>query len=269
MGVSVYPATVSSAGPDANSITCASANTLYGAALSLSPAIYTISCATTTVAKVEFLSNISTVITTGTTVSGTITVNLATQCDRVRVWTDTGSNIVVTITLTASAINNDISGTLQTITSSQTYTGTSTSGYAYAMLVGGGKGGSSGNASGADEGTNGYAGQVVGGIVALTGSMPIVIGTGGAGGAATPGYSYGTINPGTNGTATTFAGLTANGGGTNTAATPTSIYGFMAYPTTSPYGVGGSRGNPGGGGNGVGGGAGAAGTSGAVYILRY
>jgi hypothetical protein len=136
------------------------------------------------------------------------------------------------------------------------------------MLVGGGKGGSSGDAVGSG-GSAGFAGQVVGSIVALTGSMPVFIGSGGAGGAATAGFSYGTVNQGTNGTSTTFAGLTATGGGVNTSSTPTSVYSFIVNGSTTPRGIGGTGGAAGGGGNGQGGGAGGTGGNGVLYVLRF
>ncbi len=85
MAISVFPVAVASTGPNASAITAASANTLYSAAYSYAPGIYTISCASGTVARVQFLSDTSTVITTATTSSGTVTINLGTAADRVRV----------------------------------------------------------------------------------------------------------------------------------------------------------------------------------------
>ena len=193
-------------GINANSITCVSANTLYQGLISLDPAIYTVTCASSTVAKVEFFSGISTLITTATTASGTVAINLASAADRVRIWTDTGSNIVVTITKTASALTNNVSGTLDTITTTSTYTGTSTSGYGYILLSGGG-GGGCGRDTGTNEGVGGGGSSgVYTNVVALTGSMAVVIGAFGAGGSSS----------GTNGTAggsSSFAGVTVTGGG--------------------------------------------------------
>jgi len=193
---------------NASSITCISANILYAGSVSLDPAIYTITCASSTIANVEFFSGISTLITTATTSSGTVSINLASAADRVRIWTNTGSNIVVTITKTAGALTNNFSGTLDTITTigSSTYTGTSTSGYGYVLLSGGG-GGGCGRDSGINEGVGGGGSSgCYTGVVALTGSMAVVIGAAGVGGS-----SSGTS--GTAGGSSTFAGVTVTGGG--------------------------------------------------------
>lgn len=198
------PAAVASS-INASSITATAANTMYTSALSLDPAVYTVTCTSTTIAKVYFYSGVSTLVTTATTVSGTVTIQLGSAVDRVRLWTDTGANIVVTITKVASALTNGFSGTLDTITSSTTYTGTSASGYGYAVLVGGG-GGGGGASWNVGNGTAGAAGAVCNKLVQLTGSMPVVIGTAGTGGA----YN---VDNGTAGGNSTFAGMTAGGGG--------------------------------------------------------
>jgi len=207
MPIEVYPVPVSvTSSINANSITATAAFTLYEGMVTLDPAIYTVTCASATIAKVQFLSNTSTIITTATTASGTVSINLASAADRVRVWTDTGSNVVVTITKTASALTDIFSGTLDTITSSGTYTGTSTSGFAYAVLAGGGGGGAGGGQSNQVGGIGGGSGGVAEKLVTLTGSMAVTIGTGGAGGA----YQHGAASAGGG---STFAGMTANGGG--------------------------------------------------------
>jgi hypothetical protein len=204
MAISVFPAPVTSS-INASSITAVSANTLYGASITLDAAIYTITCASGTTTNIDFYSGAATLITSATTSSGTVTVNLASNADRVRLWTNTGSNIVVTIAKTASALTNNISGTLDTITTTSTYTGTSTSGYAYAVLVGGGGGGAGGSNSTAAGGGGGGSGGVGASFVTLTGSMSVVIGDAGTAGAiATNGGAGG---------ASTFAGMTCNGGG--------------------------------------------------------
>lgn len=205
MAISVFPAPVTSS-INASAITAASANTMYAASLALEPSIYTITCASGTITNVEFYSGVATLVTTATTSSGNVTINLGSSVDRVRLWTNTGSNVVVTITKTANALINNFSGTLDTITTigSSTYTGTSTSGYAYAVLVGGG-GGASGHSGASNTGCGGGGGGVTGKFVTLTGSMPVVIGAGGAGGTSS--------TAGTNGGNSTFAGMTSGGGG--------------------------------------------------------
>jgi hypothetical protein len=203
MAISVFPTAVtSSSSINANSVTAASPNVLYEGRLTLEPAIYQITCASGTIANIQFLSSPNTVITSSVTSSGTVTLNLGNTVDRVRVWTNTGSNIVVTITKIANSLTNQFSGTLDTITASGTYTGTSTSGYAYAVLVGGGGGGGGGGQF--NRGIGGASGGICGKIVTLTGSMEVVIGSGGLAGA--PGGNA------TNAGASTFDGMTAGGG---------------------------------------------------------
>jgi len=201
MASAVFPAPVTSS-INASSITATAANTLYEGRVTLTPAIYTITCVNTTIATIEFYSSADTYISNAVTVSGTVTINLASAADRVRLWTDTGSNVVVTITKVASALTDVFSGTLDTITSSGTYTGTSTSGFGYALVVGGGGAGINHTSGGNQGGGGGGSGGVGGKVVALTGSMAVTVGTGGTGGNGGGGA----------GLASVFAGITANGG---------------------------------------------------------
>lgn len=294
---------------NASSITATSAKTLYEGRVALDPAIYTITCTSTTVATVYFYSGINTLVTTAVTASGTVAINLASAVDRIRVFTDTGSNIVVTITKTAGALSNVFTGTLDTVTTtgSSTYTGTSSSGYGYAIIVGGGGGGTGGNQN--YFGGGGGAGGACGKLVALTGSMAVTIGTGGAG----SGYN----GNGSAGTSSTFAGMTAGGGGgapnangvgrvqgTNGTASGGDINngagggpsaaqqnnpGYAGYSGNGPltpypfvvatigtggYGNVGTAGagtgyGAGGGGGGYENGSGAAGTQGVLYVLKF
>jgi hypothetical protein len=205
MASAVFPAPAAASSINASSITATTAFTLYEGRFDLQPAIYAITCTSSTIAKAEFYSGTTTLITTATTVSGTVTVNLGTAADRVRVWTNTGSNIVVTFTKVAEALTTAITGTLDTITASGTYTGTSTSGLAYAVLVGGGGGGGGATYNTGSSG-NGGVGGVCNKLVTLTGSMAVTIGTAGVGGS-------GMTSNGTAGTSSTFASMTAGGGG--------------------------------------------------------
>jgi hypothetical protein len=204
MAISVLPAPVTSS-INANAITATTADTMYEGIVTLDPAIYTITCASATITNIQFFSGVSTLITSAVTASGTVSINLASAADRVRLWTDTGSNVVVTITKTASAMSNVFSGTLDTVTSTGTYTGTSTSGYGYAVLVGGGGAGGSCTSGGSERsGGGGGSGGVGGKFVQLTGSMSVTIG---AAGTATAGQA------GAAGGNSSFGGITANGGG--------------------------------------------------------
>lgn len=201
MSASVFPTPVVST-LNANAMTCASANTLYEGLSNFDSAVYSITCVSSTVATVDFYNGAGNFVASASTTNGSVSVNLGSPADRVRVWTNTGSNIVVTITKTSSALVNNISGTLDTITANTTYTATSTSGYAYAVAVGGG-GGGGGGISSSYGGGGGGSGAVAAKLVQLTGSLPVVIGTAGAGGVAAAGG---------NGGATTFAGMSAGGG---------------------------------------------------------
>jgi len=213
MTISVFPAAVTSS-LNADAITATASDTFYEGRKTFDAAIYQITCASGTVANFEFW-NLGTLITSGTTSSGIATINLASTADRIRLWTNTGSNIVVTITKTAGALTNQFSGTLDTVTTvgPSTYTGTSTSGKGYALLVGGGGGGGgcNPNSNNGAGGGGGGSGAVCAKIVTLTGSMAVTIGAGGLGGAAG-------LNAGTAGGASTFDGMTAGGGSGGNAA---------------------------------------------------
>lgn len=246
MGATVFPAPVTSS-VNSSAITCASANTLYGANVNLATGIYTITCTSTTIAKVEFYSDNTTLITRATTASGTVAINLATAATKVRIWTDTGSNIVVTIALTANALSNNISGTLDTVTTvgSSTYTGTSTSGYGFFLLAGGGGQGGGNSGYQYTNGGGGGSGGYQYGIVALTGSMPVTIGAGGSGIDARMGAKA------ADGGSSTFAGYTAGGGGGGYGGGDGNDSGTKCDPGAAgiPNGVaggGGNGGNPGG-----------------------
>jgi hypothetical protein len=298
MAISVFPTPVVSS-LNASAITATAANTMYEALLSLDPAIYTVTCASATVTRFEFYSGASTLVTKGQTVSGTVSINVASSADRIRLWTDTGSNVVVTITKTASSLTNQFSGTLDTVTATGTYTGTSTSGFGYCVLVGGGGGGSSSVDNNSICGGGGGGGVAIK-LLALTGSMAVTIGAAGANGAATgtaggnSTFSTLTANGGsggirgagggTGGTATggeynltgTSGGAGSNnGGGDANGGSPDSSVSKFAVATIGTGGSGASgegdvgTGYGAGGGGGKGGNAGANGTAGVLYVLRF
>ena len=278
MASNVFPVAVaaSSSGSTASAITCTAANTMYEAGLDLTPGIYTITCASGTIATVQFFSNVNTLVTTGVTSSGTVTINLASSVDRIRVWTSTGSSIVVTITLTAAALTNRFSGTVETITSSTTYNTAAPSGYAYVMVCGGG---GAGGYYGANVGGGGGAGGVGYGLISLSVPVSISIGAGGVSNGGSGGTTnFGNIaaNGGGGGSNNTvgggggsFSGIATGqngvaGSGTSGGLNP-SPYGFFAYPNIGTVGKPStlSAGGAGGTGNGGDGGAGV------VYILRH
>jgi hypothetical protein len=220
VAIEIFPVPVEST-INANSITATSPHTLYQGLVDLQPAIYTITCINSTIAKIQLFSGNSTLVTTTETVTGTVTINLGTAVDRVRVWTNTGSDVVVTFTKIAAALSG-ITGTIDIVTSTGTYTGTSTSGYGYAVLVGGG-GGGGGNQWNRSGASSGGAGGVCSKFVQLTGSMAVTIGSAGSAG-------IGITGVGTSGGTSTFAGMSAGGGqggsfGTNPDSTPTALGG--------------------------------------------
>ena len=204
MAIEVFPAAVTST-TDASSITATSSDTMYEGRISFDPAIYEITCASGTITNIQFFSGAGTLITSAVTVSGIVSINLATAADRVRIWTNTGSDVVVTVTKIASALTNQFSGTLDTITSTGNYTGTSTSGYGYFVLVGGGGGGRSMSGYGVSGGGGG-SGGVGGKFVALTGSMSVTIGAQGNANAVSADTS------GNAGGTSIFSEVTVNGG---------------------------------------------------------
>lgn len=297
MAISVFPAPVTST-LNASAITAVAANTLYEGRATFEPAIYTITCASGVITNFEFYSSAETVVTTGVTSSGTVAINLASTADRIRLWTNTGTNTVVTITKTASALTNAFSGTLDTVSTlgSSTYTGTSASGFGYAILFGGGGGGGhSGGANGARRG--GGPGSRVEGLVALTGSMPVVIGAGGTsaaiGGNSTfAGWTAGAGAYGSTGGNSTIAG-NASSGGTYRGTDGIPVYQFVKSGSTgaggdftgainpgsgSGIGTGGASGASGNNGNnatgyaaggGAGNAAGGSGSQGVLYVLRF
>ena len=184
----------------------ASANTVYStSSLSLSPGIYTVTCVNTTNATVTFWGGTS-VLTTVTTASGTITANLAAECTKITYFTSTGSSIEVSVQRTGNALTYSASGTLETLTNTQTYAGT---GYAYVVAVGAGGGGSP---AGGNANTGGGSGGVYGFQTYLNGSTSVTIGTGG-----THVNNNGIANTGGS---TVFGNVTVNGG------TGGKVYGF-------------------------------------------
>jgi hypothetical protein len=203
MSVTQYPS------PDALQVvsdTVASANTAYTTPANLKPGIYRVTCISTTVANVAFYGTDNAHLVTATTSSGTVDVVVGAAVAKLVYWINTGSNVVVNIERLAIKLpTGTASGTLETITTSQTYSG---SGYGIVLAVGGGGGGGGGWSAnpGSAGGGGGSGGLRVGGTT-LSG-MVITIGAGGnAGARGTPATAGGA------GGATTAGNQTANGGG--------------------------------------------------------
>jgi hypothetical protein len=240
--------------------------------------VYTISCVNTTNVTYYFFNG-ETQILTGVTSSGTATINLATQCDSVLYQTNTGSNIVITFTQTSTAVSS-INGTLDILTTSQTYNQT---GNFYITVIGGGGGGGGGSVVGNVGGPGPRSGGAAGLQTAnVTVSAPVSV-TVGAAGNAGPGGNPG--SPGGAGGTTIFGAYTSNGGNggsryntAGTGGTPNGVNGsgqnqtFTQNPTFgNPLVVAGNI-NAGSGGAAPGSSTnsspGGAGGTGAVYILR-
>lgn len=245
-------------------------NNLYVVQRAFSPGIYTITCSSSVIAYVSFRSSISDEIIATQTVSGSVSVNLASEASLLQYYVVGANNQAVTVTRVGASVSNTYSGTVEILTTTQTYTGTSTSGYAYVVVVGGGGGGGGGNHNCCPHSAGGGgSGGVTGGLVQLTGSIPVVVGSYGVGSAC---CSDGAGNGG----ATSFGNLTANGGGKSiyqsTAAaqggTPGGAAGGSANDAGSgngggtsvaspyPFAVTGTTGGGGGGSNAPGGGSG-------------
>jgi hypothetical protein len=288
----VVPASTSNL---ASYVTATSANVLYTLTQSFASGIYTISCASSTVATVDFFDGTQRLVS-AKTVSGTVAVNLASAATSIRYFTDTGSSIQIGIALTGAALSGtSISGTLDTITTSGTYSQT---GNVYVMVVGGGQAGyqNPNNGYGA---AGGQSGNLKSSYLYLTGTQTVTIGTAGTGGNGGLGgdtvfgslsssgginapATYGSYNTQAgNGTANALlqhsfikSGTTGSGGGGSATA---GLHGVGGGSGIGTGGAGNSTGGngsvgtgygAGGGGCSAGGTTGGNGTAGVVYVLR-
>jgi hypothetical protein len=214
MGINIFPATsVSLTGLQtlSNSVTCISPLVSYVSTGTFTAGIYTVTCVNTSVARVEFWSG-TTLLVTAVTVSGTVTVSIASTAIRLETWTDTGSNVVVNVQntgLTLASAGN-LSGTIDTLTTSGNYSTATTNGYYYAVTVGGGGGGAGGTGGGGNASNGGASGGVGSGVIAFSNSgITYTIGAGGNGGTL---GGANTSNANAGGT-TTFGTISATGGG--------------------------------------------------------
>lgn len=256
--------------PSAFSVTVAAANNPQKVVKNVDSGVYTITVSpTSSTAIVSFVSGTSFIGTT-TTSSGSIVYNLATPATTVYIQSN-NANDVVTINLTASApVNTALSGTLDTITTSGTYTQT---GLLWVLAIGGGGGGSGFGTINANQmGCGGGAGGLAMFYGNVTGSTTVTIGSAGTGGALNnAGTSGGTTSFGSYAVATGGGGAGLNSiypgiGGTGTTGTATAGGGNGGNQTGSNPGIvvpniwtgikNGTHGGGGGGGNGNTGGPG-------------
>jgi hypothetical protein len=210
MASSVFPVAVASTGPNSYSSTVATANLQYKAVQSLSAGIYTITTTSTgSQATITFYGSTGASFATATTSSGTLTYNLASPASGYYIQIDTGSNIIVSLALTGNSVTGtQLSGTLDTITTSGTYNQT---GLLYVLACAGGAGGAGGGAGGA----GGAGGSIASGFVVANGPTTVTIGAAGNGGTAnTVGNSGGQTSFG-NLVVAPFAGGPGGGAGGN------------------------------------------------------
>jgi hypothetical protein len=205
MSINIFPEPTTSS-INSNAYTVANPLYQYKAATTLTPGIYTITTYPTssiaTISGYDESGNFLTVSTSGGTVSWNITSTVANPF----IYTNTGSDVIVTITLTAAPLTGSaMSGTLDTITSTSTYNQT---GRLYVVAVGAGAGGGSGFGgapSSTSSGGGGAGGGITGGFVITNAPTSITIGAPGNG--ATQNTSP---NAGGN---TTFGNYLTAGGG--------------------------------------------------------
>jgi hypothetical protein len=199
-----------STGDSLTGVGAAAPKRLYQANKKFTTGMYSITCSTGIVTYVKFIAaNGSEIIQVNTT-SGAVSLALTTEATSIRFWYTGGTgNQSVNITRVGGLPIDNVftsSTTVETLTTSGTYTGTSTSGYAYVVAVGGGGGGGGGNHNCCPSGAGGGgSGGLAGGQVALTGSVAYTIGAPGTGGPCCS-------SAGGDGGATTIGNVTANGG---------------------------------------------------------
>jgi hypothetical protein len=204
MVLQIFPEPTSSS-LNADSYTVPAALRRYKVVKNFDAAVYTITTSpNTSQATIQFDTGSSFVQTS--TVSGTVTYNLASAAVGVYIYIDAGTNTVVTIDKVAAALSGaEVSGTLDTITATNTYNQT---GILYVLAVGGG-GGGGGSYSGNNWNYGGWGGGYgyqVGGIVYANTATSVTIGAKGNGAAA---YA----SAGNAGGTTSFGNLISAAGG--------------------------------------------------------
>jgi hypothetical protein len=210
MALNIFPAAVTSgASPSQKFVTAVSPVTGYKALNSFDPGVYTITTSPATSQAYITFWNANNLIVQATTISGTVTVNLASAATHVTLYTDTGSNVVVGFNQTGTNLSPTTpSGTVDTISATGTY---ATTGTVYVVAVGAGASGGAGatyNSSYCGTTSGGSAGGMVEGWVTLTSSTSVTIGAGGTG-VGPASYSQ----PGNIGGTTSFGTHFVAGGG--------------------------------------------------------
>ena len=105
MAISVFPTPItSSSSINASAITAAAADVLYEGRATFDAGVYTVTCASGVITNFQFFNGVTSILSS-VTASGTVSINLASTADRVRLYTNTGTNTVVTILAVNKRIN--------------------------------------------------------------------------------------------------------------------------------------------------------------------
>jgi hypothetical protein len=274
MPISIFPAPSTAAGgPDAKIFQIAAAFTTYEINDTFLAGGYTVTTSPATVqVRVQFI-NASSVLADQTTVSGTISFKIESAATQVYI-TDASNATSTTVTITYTSQNasgSALSGTLDTITSTQAYNQT---GLLYPVVVSGGGGGRPGSGNG---GGGGGGGGISGKILFTNSATTATIGVGGAqstdGGASSfgnlisvnGGKTPGVNNPGAGGASGTPGSATGGDGNITSSGASGSVNTTRftsVVAGTNGGGGGGAFGNNGSGGAGAGSGIGTGGSGG-------
>lgn len=205
MGISILNAAAAStaAGPDAKIFQIAAAYTTYKITDTFLAGGYTVTTSpSSSQVNVQFLSA-SSVLANKTTVDGTVSFSIASDATGLYI-NDTSGATSTTVTITYTSENASgaaVSGTLDTLTNTQTYNQT---GLLYPVVIGGGGGGGARSTTAG----GGGSGAITGMVTYTNTSTSVTVGAAGNGATDLSG------TPGNSGGASSFGNiLTANGGG--------------------------------------------------------
>ena len=220
--------------------TAETSGVFYRVPISLTAGVYEVTCVSTTIATVVFWNG-GTFVAQGVTVSGVATIDVGSTVTHIMISIDTGTD--VSVGLIQTGITQPVlTGVLDTISATGSYTAASP-GIANVLILGGGGGGGTG--VGALNGGGGSASFASIGEYTLTpASVAVVVGAGGAvaGDGGTTTFD-GVSALGGIGATSNVGGAGGSGGGGGT----------TSSPAVAPGGANGNPGNPAGGGGGAGG----------------
>jgi len=209
MTISIFPSpTLSTLNKDY--FTIAAANTQYKYTDNFSTGVYRLTSGSSGVVGKFIFYNNSSVIGTGTTVSGTVDFNLATAATSIIMYAESGTDNQFAIEKVGdSAAVSSLSGTLDTLTNTQTYNQT---GLLAVIAIGGGAGGGGTYQTTNAAGAGGDAGSLASYIGYVNTSTSVTIGAAGTGGPANGNGNDGNAK-GNSGGQTSFGNLAVAAGG--------------------------------------------------------